>query len=111
MAETPLPLRDRLYQDGQMSVGIVLPMRQHADETVDFRTQLAHAALADQLGFDAIWVRDVPLSGPWYPETIGHPDPFTMLGAMAATTERIAFGTAATVLPRASLPAFKTVTG
>ncbi|GGF00671.1 coenzyme F420-dependent N5,N10-methylene tetrahydromethanopterin reductase [Aliidongia dinghuensis] len=56
------------------------------------------AALAEELGFSAVWVRDVPLNGPWYPEAFGHPDPIAMLGAIAARTFRIVIGTAATVL-------------
>ena len=43
-------------------------------------------------------MRDVPLNGPWYPETFGHLDPFVALAAAAAITRRIALGTAATVL-------------
>lgn len=81
-----------------MSIGLVLPIRETDTAEVDFRQQVELAALADQLGFDAIWVRDVPLNGPWYPEAFGHPEPFTMLGAIAMATSRIAIGTAATVL-------------
>lgn len=81
-----------------MSVGLVLPVRAADTADVDFREQLELAALADQLGFAAVWVRDVPLNGSWYPEVFGHPDPFAMLGAIAAATSRIVIGTAATVL-------------
>ncbi|WP_076860211.1 TIGR03571 family LLM class oxidoreductase [Bradyrhizobium mercantei] len=88
----------KLYQDGQLSVGIVLPVRQTEHDTVDFQEQVELARLADKLGFTAVWVRDVPLNGPWYPETFGHPDPFSMLGAIAMATSRLSIGTAATVL-------------
>jgi len=54
--------------------------------------------MADELGFGAVWVRDVPLNGSWYPEHFGHPDPFVMLGAIVMATSRISIGTAATVL-------------
>ncbi|GGE49585.1 coenzyme F420-dependent N5,N10-methylene tetrahydromethanopterin reductase [Agaricicola taiwanensis] len=81
-----------------MSIGLVLPVRTGSDD-IDFRKQLELAALADELGFSALWVRDVPLNGPWYPEPIGHLDPWVMLGALAARTRTIALGTAATVLP------------
>lgn len=94
----PLERRASLFQEGRMSVGLVLPIRATDDEDVDFRRQVQLAALAEELGFAAIWVRDVPLNGPWYPEQFGHPDPFAMLGAIAMATSRIAIGTAATVL-------------
>lgn len=90
--------RDSLFREGQMSVGLVLPIREADTADVDFRQQVELAALADQLGFSAVWVRDVPLNGSWYPEIFGHPDPFAMLGAIAMATSRIAIGTAATVL-------------
>ncbi|MGY0633689.1 TIGR03571 family LLM class oxidoreductase [Luteimonas sp. A478] len=89
---------ESLFRENQMSIGIVLPIRATGIEDVDVRQQLGLAALADQLGFAAVWVRDVPLNGPWYPEAFGHPEPFAMLGAIAAATSRIAIGTAATVL-------------
>lgn len=97
MAEN-LSSRDSLFRDGQISVGLVLPIRDTDRDDIDFRQQVELATLADQLGFAAIWVRDVPLNGPWYPETFGHADPFTMLGAISLATSRIALGTAATVL-------------
>lgn len=81
-----------------MSVGLVLPIRETDTAEIDFRQQVELARLADELGFAAVWVRDVPLNGSWYPEAFGHPDPFTMLGAIAMATSRIAIGTAATVL-------------
>lgn len=90
--------RRNLFREGHLSVGIVLPIRDGEGDQVDFRQQVDLAALADDLGFDAVWVRDVPLNGPWYPEAFGHPDPFTMLGALSLATRRIAIGTAATVL-------------
>mgnify|MGYP001097370586 CR=1 FL=1 len=90
--------RDSLFRENRISVGLVLPIRATDGEDVDFRRQVELAALAERLGFAAIWVRDVPLNGPWYPEKFGHSDPFVMLGAIAMATSRIAIGTAATVL-------------
>lgn len=90
---------DRLFREGHLSVGLVLPLRATVEEEVDFREQLELAVLAEALGFSAVWVRDVPLNGPWYPEPFGHPDPMVMLGAVAARTSTIALGTAAVVLP------------
>ncbi|MCP8894604.1 TIGR03571 family LLM class oxidoreductase [Shinella daejeonensis] len=90
--------RANLFREGRMSVGLVLPIRTTDAEDIDFRQQVELAALAEQLGFAAVWVRDVPLNGPWYPEAFGHPDPFVMLGTIAAATSHITIGTAATVL-------------
>lgn len=88
----------RVYYGDSLSIGLILPVRRN-DEPVDFAEQIAVAELADQLGLAAIWVRDVPLNGPWYPEAIGHLDPWVALGAIASRTNEIAVGTAAAVLP------------
>lgn len=40
-----------------------------------FPHQLELAAQAEAAGFAALWVRDVPLNHPGYPEAIGHLDP------------------------------------
>ncbi|MBO9123775.1 MULTISPECIES: TIGR03571 family LLM class oxidoreductase [unclassified Rhizobium] len=87
-----------IFQQDRISIGLVLPARETNSPDIDFQQQLEAARLADSLGFAAVWVRDVPLNGPWYPENFGHPDPFVMLGAIAAATSRISIGTAATVL-------------
>ena len=94
----PSPSPPALFRDGHLSLGVTLPIRETERSAVGFTQQVELATAAEQLGFSAVWVRDVPLNGPWYPETFGHPDPMVMLGAIAARTSRIALGTAATVL-------------
>ena len=92
------PLRPSLFRDSHLSLGVTLPIRETEISAVDFTQQVELATAAEQLGFSAVWVRDVPLNGPWYPEAFGHPDPMVMLGAIASRTSRIALGTAAIVL-------------
>jgi luciferase-type oxidoreductase len=89
---------DQVFAEGRLSLGVVLPVRRQQGAPLNFREQIALAYRAEELGFAAIWVRDVPLNGPWYPETIGHLDPWVALGAISTGTSRIALGTAATVL-------------
>lgn len=93
-----MPLPESLFRAGRLSLGFVLPLRAQPGPEVDFAQQVELAVLAERLGFAAIWVRDVPLNGPWYPEEFGHLDPMVTLSAIAAQTTRIALGTAATVL-------------
>jgi luciferase-type oxidoreductase len=59
------------------------------------------ARLADDLGFAALWARDVPLMVPQGPDATASAldDPFLWLGMLAAATERIVVGSAAIVLP------------
>ena len=55
--------------------------------------------LAENLGFDAIWLRDVPVHDPSFGDAGQVFDPFPYLGFLAGHTRRIALGTAGIVLP------------
>ncbi|OVZ59401.1 LLM class flavin-dependent oxidoreductase [Pigmentiphaga sp. NML080357] len=102
MHESPLTPATALFQPGRLSIGLGLPWVEAAEykgeREVDFRRQLELAAQAEAAGFAALWVRDVPLNHPGYPESIGHLDPWVWLGALAAHTHRIALVTGAIVL-------------
>lgn len=55
--------------------------------------------LADELGFSAAWVRDVPLYDPSFGDAAQIFEAFTYLGYLAGITKNILLGTAAVVLP------------
>lgn len=57
------------------------------------------ARLADELGFRALWVRDVPLYDPSFGDAAQVFDPLVYLGFLSGTTRNILLGTAAVVLP------------
>ena len=57
------------------------------------------AKLAESLGFSAVWLRDVPFNVPSFGDAGQVFDPFVYLGALAASTRRIALGVASIVLP------------
>lgn len=78
---------------------MVLPAQARLAADIQFDTQLGIAAHADKSGFDALWVRDVPLNSESYPDPIGHADPWVFLGALAAVTSNIRLATGAIVLP------------
>jgi luciferase-type oxidoreductase len=91
--------RDVLFHPDRLSFGIVLPAQTRTHADVHFDAQLGIARHADELGLDALWVRDVPLNSESYPDPIGHADPWVFLGALATTTSNIALATGAIVLP------------
>lgn len=64
-------------------------MQRHADLT----------KLVDQLGFRALWVRDVPVYDPSFGDAAQVFEVFTYLGYLAGITQDILLGTAAVVLP------------
>lgn len=55
--------------------------------------------LADKLGFNVAWVRDVPLYDPNFGDAAQIYEPFSYLGYLSACTDNILLGTAAIVLP------------
>ncbi len=88
-----------LFSLGRLSLGIVLPMQSRQQRDVDLGKQLDLARQADEFGFSALWLRDVPLNSPDYPDPVGHSDPWVLAGALAAVTKRIEIVTGAIVLP------------
>jgi luciferase-type oxidoreductase len=89
---------NRVFSDGALSLGLTLPMLRAGTIVADFDEQLALARLADERGFRALWIRDVPLNSADYPDPVGHLDPWVLLGALAANTRRIALVSGAIVL-------------
>ncbi|MBY4898545.1 TIGR03571 family LLM class oxidoreductase [Cupriavidus sp. AU9028] len=97
-SDTPAGVDQVLFRQGEMGIGLVMPLVRPGTVQVDLAQQLALAVQADQLGFDALWIRDVPLNTPDYPDPLGHIDPWVALGALAVRTQRIALVTGAIVL-------------
>ncbi|AWH29402.1 TIGR03571 family LLM class oxidoreductase [Stenotrophomonas sp. YAU14A_MKIMI4_1] len=89
----------RVFPSQGLSLGLMTPLAAHG--LADLRSARAHARLADDLGFAALWARDVPLMVPQGPDATASTldDPFLWLAALAGATERIGLGTAAIVLP------------
>ena len=63
------------------------------------KRHLERARLAEELGFSALWLRDVPFNVPSFGDAGQLYDPFVYLGLLAGQTDRIALGVASIVLP------------
>ena len=61
------------------------------------QTQLIQRAEA--LGFDTVWVRDIPLNNPDFKEVGQIFDPWIYLSHIASLTKSIKFGIASVILP------------
>ena len=59
-----------------------------------YRDHLGEAVLAEELGFDCVWVSEHHFSPDCW-----NPSPFTFLAAVAAGTERVRLGTYVLLLP------------
>lgn len=89
-----------VFQPERLSVGLVVPIERYpssAEPTMRFH--LERAKLAEELGFSALWIRDVPFNVPTFGDAGQMFDPFAYLGYLAAATDRIALGIASVILP------------
>jgi len=104
MAETTFPTFNRGYastfRPGKLSIGLVAPLEAYQiEEMPTLERHLERIKLAEDLGFAAIWLRDIPFSVPTFGDVGQTFDPFVYLGALAVHTNRIALGVASVILP------------
>jgi luciferase-type oxidoreductase len=96
---------NRAYQHvlarGRLTVGLMTPAARPFNGVADADLERRIAQRADHHGFASLWTRDVPLAIPQGEdgEASGLDDPFVWLAGLAASTQDIALGTAAAVLP------------
>lgn len=89
-----------VFRSGRLSIGLVVPLENYQHGPVPtMREHIARIQLAESLGFAAVWLRDVPFNVPSFGDAGHLYDPFTYLGYLAASTEKIALGVASIVLP------------
>ena len=88
------------FRPGRLSLGVVVPLENYSTSPVpDMNRHVECVQLGEELGFSAIWLRDVPFNVPSFGDAGQLFDPFVYLGLLAASTERIALGVASIVLP------------
>lgn len=88
------------FHPNRLSLGLVLPLENYSQGPVpDMHRHLERVQLAEQLGFAAVWLRDVPFNVPSFGDAGQVYDPFVYLGLLAGQTYRIALGVASVVLP------------
>ena len=90
---------ERLFGGDGLTFGTGFPLTGARESRPDVDREMALAARAESLGFDALWARDVPLYWPRFGDAGQTFDPWTWLGHVAAHTDEVALGTASVVLP------------
>lgn len=89
----------RVFADQKLTLGFILPLEAYPDSPAPTMQDHAETTrLADQLGFGALWARDIPLYDPYFGDLGQVFDPFSYLGFLAANTKKIALGTGSTVI-------------
>jgi luciferase-type oxidoreductase len=89
----------RMFAPGRLTLGIFFPIEAFPGDQPTMRDQERLARRAEELGFAALWFRDVPLRDPTFGDVGQMYDSFVYLGYIAAQTRMIALATGAIVLP------------
>ena len=91
---------NKVFKPEQLSLGLVVPIENYDRSSVPtMKHHVERVKLAEQLGFKALWVRDVPFHMPSFGDAGQTFDPFTYLGFLAGQTSDIALGTSSIALP------------
>ncbi|EGU59750.1 luciferase-like monooxygenase [Vibrio nigripulchritudo ATCC 27043] len=89
-----------VFKAGKLSIGLVAPLESYpVGNEPSLTDHISRIQLAEQLGFSAIWLRDVPFNVPAFGDVGQIHDPFVYLGMLAGQTRSIALGVASIILP------------
>lgn len=90
----------RLFRPGALTLGLILPLETHPNRPAPtMRDHVRMAQRADELGFGALWLRDVPFYDPAYGDVAHIFESMVYMGYLAAATRRIVLGSTGIVLP------------
>ena len=79
-----------LFHPNRLSLGLVVPLESYATGPVPTMTRhVDRVLLAEELGFSAIWLREVPFNVPSFGDAGQMLDPLVYLGLLAGQTDRI----------------------
>ncbi|MEL6383886.1 MAG: LLM class oxidoreductase [Cyanobacteria bacterium J06626_18] len=89
-----------VFRPKRLSLGLVVPIETYTRGPVPtMEHHIERVQLAEELGFSAVWLRDVPFNVPSFGDAGQTYDPLVYLGFLAGQTERIALGVASLILP------------
>ncbi len=89
----------RMFAPGRLTLGVFFAIESYKGDTPSMANQVNLAQRAEQLGFAALWFRDVPLRDPDFGDVGQIYDPFVYLGYIAAQTSNIALATGSIIFP------------
>lgn len=89
----------RMFSQAQLTLGVFFAIESYKGDTPTMRNQVELARKAEQLGFAALWFRDVPLRDPSFGDVGQIYDPWVYLGYIAAHTSNIALATGSVIFP------------
>ena len=79
---------DSVFVPNRLSVGLVVPIENYAGPVPTMRNHVERVRLAEQLGFAAVWLRDVPFNVASFGDAGQIHDPFVYLGLLAGASRQ-----------------------
>ena len=77
-----------VFQPNRLSIGLVVPLEAYMTSPVPAMAHhVERVQLAEELGFSAVWLRDVPFNVPSFGDAGQVFDPFVYLGLLAGKTQ------------------------
>lgn len=89
----------RMFAPHRLTLGVFFPIEAFKGDQPTMHDQERLARRAEELGFAALWFRDVPLRDPQFGDVGQVYDPWVYLGWIGAQTQTIALATGSLVLP------------
>ncbi len=89
----------KMFSPGRLTLGVFFPIEAFKGDQPTMHDQEYLARRAEELGFAALWFRDVPLRDPNFGDIGQVFDPWVYLGWIAAQTRTIALATGSIILP------------
>lgn len=88
------------FKANKLSLGLIIPLESYEVEAhPSMNEQIELINLAQDLGFKAVWLRDIPFEVPSFGDVGQMYDPFAYLGYLSAKTSNIALGVGSIILP------------
>jgi luciferase-type oxidoreductase len=89
----------QMFHPGNLTLGTVFAIEAYDGDMPTMKNQVELAKRAEELGFSALWFRDVPLRDPNFGDVGQIYDPWAYLGHIAAHTKTISLATGAIIFP------------
>ncbi|MDI3328690.1 MAG: LLM class oxidoreductase [Alicyclobacillaceae bacterium] len=88
----------RIFAENRLTLGLMLPIEAYEGDLPPLERGIERIRRAEELGFRALWFRDVPLRDPEFGDTGQVYDVWVYLGYVAAHTHSVTLGTASVVI-------------
>ena len=89
----------KIATQGKLTLGLVFPLETYSGSIAKMENQEQLAKRAEELGFKALWFRDVPFNDPNFGDSGQLYDPWIYITHIMHYTSEIALGSASIILP------------